>query len=249
MDKSSVKHIPLEEQQKAWTQWHATTTMGNARAQREWVEVEAFLRSLHRPDLRILEIGCGTGWLSERLVEFGSVTALDLSEETIRNNRDRVPTVTFLSGDFFEMPLPVGAFDVVVSQHVLSHVEDQPLFIARMADLMADDGYGVIATQNRPVLERWDRIPGPQPGQLRHWLSASELRRVLKPHFPMIRIGSVLPSGEDGYLRVVNSVRLNAALSYLVPKDRIERAKEDLLLGQTLIAVVSKGAPLPPKTT
>ena len=33
---------------------------------------------------RLLEVGCGTGWLSTRLLDFGDVTATDLADDSNR---------------------------------------------------------------------------------------------------------------------------------------------------------------------
>jgi hypothetical protein len=43
------------------------------------------------------------------------------------------------------------------------------------------------------------------------------------------------PSGHLGFLRMVNSAKLNAALSLVIPTPKIEWLKEQAGLGQTVV--------------
>jgi len=239
VDKSSRRDIALEEQRQAWNQWNSQVLHGNARALREWAEIETQLKISERHNLRILEVGCGAGWLAERLMKYGAVTATDLSDEVLEAKR-RLPAIDFRKGDFFQLELPTNSFDVVVTQHVLAHVSDQPAFITRIADLLVEGGRIIIVTQNRPVLERWSAIPGPYPGQLRRWVSARELRHLVNPHFKDVEISSVLPAGDQGFLRVVNSYKVNRILQSIFGADTIHSAKEKALLGQSLILCATR---------
>ena len=235
MDKSSVRDIDLETQQRAWNQWNSQVVPGGPRASREWMEMERHLCALGRKDLRILEVGCGAGWLAERLAAYGLVTATDLSDAVLPEVRRKLPLIDFRMGDFFKLDLPPESFDVVVTQHVLAHVLDQRAFVARIASLLVKGGRMIMATQNRPVLERWSAIPGPYPGQLRRWVDRRELRQLLRPHFQEVDMASVLPAGDQGFLRIVNSYRINRMLETAFSQDTIRRTKEKLGFGQTLI--------------
>jgi demethylmenaquinone methyltransferase/2-methoxy-6-polyprenyl-1,4-benzoquinol methylase len=94
---------------------------------REWnaeIEtVEAALREL-RPFGRVLELACGTGLWTRRLVESAeSVTAVDASGEVIALNRRRVGSdaVRYLQADLFEWR-PSERYDFVFFGFWLSHV-------------------------------------------------------------------------------------------------------------------------------
>lgn len=240
MDKSSKRDIDIEEQRRAWNQWNCQIEPGGVRASLEWAYMDQFLGTLHRTDLRILEIGCGSGWLSQQLLKYGSVTATDLSDEVLLKLREKLPLVDFRIGDFFNMEFPTESYDAVVTQNVLAHVSDQSAFVARIASLLVRGGHYLVATQNRPVLERWSAIPGPYPGQLRHWVDSRELRRLLKPHFRRVEMTSLEPAGDQGFLRFVNSFRVNRALQLVLREATIRNFKEKLGLGQTLIAFATK---------
>lgn len=240
MDKSSRRDIDIEEQRQSWNAWNAThreTAQGEI-SHRQARVIEGWMELLPRR-LSIIDIGCGSGWMSERLAKFGAVTGTDLADTVIARARERAPGVKFVAGDFMSLGFE-SRFDVAVSLEVLSHVPDQPAFVARVAELLRPGGRFLIATQNRTVLERFSRIPGPIPGQLRRWVSARELRALLAPHFQIIEVTSVMPVGDQGFLRLVNSYKLNAIAGTFFSSSSIERAKERWLLGHTLLAMARK---------
>jgi len=74
-----------------------------------------------QPADRVLDLGCGSGWLVRRLAAFvpkGWVTGIDVSDEMIRRAelaRTGVPNVRFLTGAAEEIPAPPGSFTKVIS--------------------------------------------------------------------------------------------------------------------------------------
>jgi 2-polyprenyl-3-methyl-5-hydroxy-6-metoxy-1,4-benzoquinol methylase len=244
MDKSSRLDIPIEEQRQAWNRWNESTRevkLGRV-SELQSAAILRWMTALARADLRIIDVGCGTGWMSERLAPFGHVTATDLADEVLQRARVRAPHVEFISGDFMQLPFERDSFDVAVSLEVLSHVADQPAFIRRIADLLKPGGHLMLATQNRYVLERWSEIPPSTPGYIRHWVSARTLRRLLRPHFEIVELTSVMPVGDQGPLRLVNSVKLNSIAALMASREKLDHLKEKLLLGHTLLALARKRA-------
>ncbi len=242
MDKSSRLDIPVEQQRQAWNRWNASARevrLGRS-SELQASTILRWTRALGRNDLRIIDVGCGTGWMSERLASFGHVTATDLADEVIQRARTRAPHVAFVSGDFMRLPFECESFDLAVSLEVLSHVADQPAFLARICELLRPGGHLMLATQNRYVLERWSEIPPTAPGYIRHWVSAGTLRHLLRPYFDIVELTSLMPVGDQGLLRLVNSVKLNTVAALLVPRDILERLKEKLFLGHTLVALARK---------
>jgi ubiquinone/menaquinone biosynthesis C-methylase UbiE len=79
-----------------------------------------------KPGMRVLEIGCGTGAVTERLVARGArVTALDQSPDMLELARKRLPAapgaVEWLERTASEIDaLPAAAYDAVVASLVLS---------------------------------------------------------------------------------------------------------------------------------
>ncbi len=77
------------------------------------------------PGTRVLELGCGTGVFTRRVIPAGaSLVALDLSAELLAKARARVLNgARFVRSDAEALPFPAGAFDVVYGCSVLHHLD------------------------------------------------------------------------------------------------------------------------------
>jgi SAM-dependent methyltransferase len=122
----------------------------------------------HRPRgeraARVLEVGCGPGYLSLELARRGfDVTGLDLSDRAIHHARrtaDDDPwkatrgALEYVVGDLLEWGAPNGGFDAVVFLGALHHFPDQDAVMRKVQALLAEDGL-VIAhepTRDRATL-------------------------------------------------------------------------------------------------
>jgi 2-polyprenyl-3-methyl-5-hydroxy-6-metoxy-1,4-benzoquinol methylase len=232
----------ISSQRKFWDDWNAAAREHHitdvSRRQGELACRE--IAGLGRKDLALIDVGCGTGWLCDSLQLFGRTFATDFSDSVVARAAARLPSVTFVAGDFFAVDLPKAYFDVAVSLEMLSHVADQKSFLDRLADLLKPGGLLVLATQNRPVFERWSVVEAPNSGRLRHWVDRHELRTLLQDRFDVRKIGSICPVGDRGVLRIVNSPKLNRLLSILFSQGRLDRLKESLMLGHTLMAYATR---------
>jgi cyclopropane fatty-acyl-phospholipid synthase-like methyltransferase len=93
-------------------------------------------------DARILELGCGDGRTTKRLVERFEVVGVDLSEEQLRLAGASAPGATFLQADIMELTLPADAYDAVTAFYSLMHVprEDHPELLARIRRWLRPSG-------------------------------------------------------------------------------------------------------------
>ena len=104
-----------------------------------------------RPDMKILDFGCGTGLVTRQLApHVASVTAADTSAEMLRVLAEKAEAAGFAGVQTLLLeagyPTPVGAsFDVIVSSMVFHHVEDVPLVLERFASWLRRDGWVAIA--------------------------------------------------------------------------------------------------------
>ncbi len=90
------------------------------------------------PGSRWLDVGCGTGALSQTILQVASpaaVTGVDPSEAYIAHARDQVrdARVRFEVGDARALPVATGAYDAVVSGLVLNFVPEPARVVAEMA--------------------------------------------------------------------------------------------------------------------
>jgi 2-polyprenyl-3-methyl-5-hydroxy-6-metoxy-1,4-benzoquinol methylase len=232
---------PLADQERFWETWQEQKSITEWSQKRADV-ILSTLQSLHLSNPEILDLGCGNGWFTERLAAHGKATGTDLSLKAMEEAKTRFPNATFLGGDLFEVPLPAAHYDVVVSQQVIAHVVDQPRYVDRVASLLKSRGYMILTTPNKFVMDRlgdqgWDATP---PEHIEQWLDRKAVLKLLKPRFEILRFTSILPTGDQGVLRWVNSPRLNRALGLLIPQSRLQALKERAGLGYTLIVLARK---------
>jgi 2-polyprenyl-6-hydroxyphenyl methylase/3-demethylubiquinone-9 3-methyltransferase len=107
--------------------------------------------------LRLLDIGCGGGLLSEPMSRLGfAVTAVDAGQANI-NAASAHASAGGLSIDFrcttAEALLAEGAgpFDVILNMEVVEHVADPAGYLASCTRLLAPGGLMILATLNRTL--------------------------------------------------------------------------------------------------
>lgn len=172
-------NIPSDlEQRDFWNQWNRTYRLKEMDPfMRRQCDIALHWAERHKPR-RILDVGCGTGWLAAALSHFGAVTGVDLSPESIAIAREKHPHITFHSGDFVSMPLG-GQYELIVSADVIAHVPDQPAFVNKVASLQAPGGLFLLMTQNPFVWNRSSYLRPQGKGQIRDWLPLGEIRQLL----------------------------------------------------------------------
>lgn len=232
----------IERQRAFWNAWNAARRSPeqlNDWTLRRGAAILELVGSLQLSKPRIMDLGCGTGWLTERLAQFGPTTGIDLSDEVVAAARVRAPHVEFIAADLFQTDLPAGRYDLVVTQDVIAHVTDQAGFVQRAVRLLRPQGYLIITTTNRWVVERMDLPPQP-PEHIERWLTMRALRKLLAPHLEILHEDTLMPAGQRGLLRIVNSSKLNALLGRVIAPARLERAKERAGLGYNLIVLARR---------
>jgi 2-polyprenyl-6-hydroxyphenyl methylase / 3-demethylubiquinone-9 3-methyltransferase len=106
--------------------------------------------------LRMLDIGCGGGILSEPLARLGaSMVGADPAETNIEVAR-RHAGQSDLQIDYRNTTAESLAdanerFDVVLAMEVVEHVADMPLFVRRCSDMVKPGGMMIAATINRTM--------------------------------------------------------------------------------------------------
>ncbi|HTX81014.1 MAG TPA: class I SAM-dependent methyltransferase [Streptosporangiaceae bacterium] len=94
-------------------------------------------------DSSVLEVGCGTGQLTERLAGFGfSLTAIDIGPSMIATARRRLEgsAVTFLAASFEDFPAADASFDLIVSGAAFHWIDPEVKF-RKSAQLLRPGGW------------------------------------------------------------------------------------------------------------
>jgi 2-polyprenyl-3-methyl-5-hydroxy-6-metoxy-1,4-benzoquinol methylase len=233
-------------QQRFWNEWNSKHRNAERVAHLDIATIRrrdtimAWLRELDLPEPHILDLGCATGWLTAQLTEFGPTTGIDIADASIREARTRYPQLPFECGDFAKLESNEGRFDVVVSLDTLSHVADQPAFVRQVRRVLKPGGYLMLTIQNRFVFERRSDVDPQGVGQIRRWLTRTELREILADDFVVRRLTTLVPEGHLGILRFVNSYRFNGLLRTLGLRAAIDRGRERLGLGQTIAVLAQR---------
>jgi len=237
----------IENQRRFWnSHWQRAE---ERRVLNSWTERRAqtilqIIRELPIQRPRILDFGCGLGWFTEMLADVGEPWGIDLSPEAIAMAKSRRPDIHYVAGDVYKTDLPKGHFDVVVSQEVIAHVENQPKYIERVAQVHKPNGYLIITTGNRFVMDRlgsvgWIQYPSEH---IENELSRKQMKRLLQPHYKVLQLRTIIPHGTRGILRVINSYRLASLLSPIVGREKLDEIKERVGLGWQMVVLAQKKA-------
>lgn len=113
----------------------------NASLYAEWL---AKLASMLPRGAEILDLGCGTGKFTARLLaEEFHVTGVDISPVQIDRARTLVPNADFICADMSEVEFPADRFDAVVALYSIIHIPltEQPGLFERIAEWLRPGGY------------------------------------------------------------------------------------------------------------
>jgi len=114
------------------------------------------------PGSRILDVGCGSGWLSEYLARLGyEVCGIEISPDLVSMARERLRRVpypvdqetplrySFLVHDIESAPLP-ETFDAIICYDSLHHFQDERAVLRHMAMMLGYGGLLFILEGDRP---------------------------------------------------------------------------------------------------
>ena len=106
--------------------------------------------------MRVLDVGCGSGWLAHQCTDFGaSVFAIDIGIEGVRGARDRYTDVRYYQvGDLYSLPFVDEKFDALVLSEVLEHLEDIPKALSEAARVLKPGGRIIVSVPHKEKIIR-----------------------------------------------------------------------------------------------
>ena len=163
---------------------------------------DAVLRELrNHPALRILDVGCGTGDLTDRLREeltTDVVVGCDFSPGMLEQAAARTRAVRWLQGDATRLPFADDHFDAVVSTEAFHWFPDPDAALGEFHRVLAAGGRLLVALVNVrvPATSRLAHAGSRALGQPAHWPTRAEMAaRVRSAGFTVERQQRILRLG------------------------------------------------------
>ena len=136
-------------------------------------------------DLKILDIGCGGGLISEPLARLGGeITGIDASEKNIKvaklHSKKNNLNINYLN----KSPEQLNnseKFDIVLNLEIVEHVENVDLYIKSCSNLLKKNGIMFTATLNRTIVSYIKAIVGAE--YILRWLpiGTHDWNKFIKP--------------------------------------------------------------------
>lgn len=124
------------------------------------------------PNLRVLDLGCRTGALTEHYAGGNELTGVDVDRESLARARERLDIETVWADVEDGLPFDDETFDVVVAGELLEHLADPVATVAHVRRVLRPGGRFVGSVPNAYRLKARlafaaGRDPDPDPTHLR----------------------------------------------------------------------------------
>lgn len=182
---SDTFYVNLFVKQPAWSTPHP-----NADESARWSKIAAFLEHILRrvrqsepgKQLRMIEVGCGRGWLTNLASMYGTCEGIEPVAGVIEHARRLFPHLRFETGAAQQVlqRSDFSPYDVVLCSEVIEHVPhgQKDAFVEELAKLLKPGGFLLLTTPRGEMWERWKAIAPPnQP--VEDWVTEDQLRGIL----------------------------------------------------------------------
>ncbi|AKD55338.1 class I SAM-dependent methyltransferase [Spirosoma radiotolerans] len=144
-----------------------------------WAIADCIEKKIITKDMKLIEVGCGLGYLSYALHEDGfDIMGIDISEKAISKARQKYGDY-YKCMDIYKMVEEGNEqFDIILLTEVIEHVTDPVDFIEALSMLLNPGGKIIITTPNKsayPPQVSWDTE---LPPVHHYWFSEKSIRTI-----------------------------------------------------------------------
>jgi radical SAM superfamily enzyme YgiQ (UPF0313 family)/SAM-dependent methyltransferase len=159
----------------------------NADEEARWETIRRFVERILGPPPtngaakpRILDLGCGRGWLTHLASRYGNCEGIDPVGEVIKVARRHFPDLIFhvgTAGTILERP-DFTPYDIVLSSEVIEHVprDLQGAFVLDLHRLLKPGGTAILTTPRAEAYARWKEATAFVDQPIEEWLTEDELK-------------------------------------------------------------------------
>jgi 2-polyprenyl-3-methyl-5-hydroxy-6-metoxy-1,4-benzoquinol methylase len=195
---------------------------------------------------KIVDLGCGAGWLAAIVAQFGPTVAIDFSEAAIAVATEKYNHVQFIAANIFDWDYPKGAFDIVISQEIIEHIDnikDQERYLEIASDLLHDDGLLILTTPSAAIFNALQEtlLTTYLDQPVENLLSKQELKSLLRKRFKIISMTTIIPThGTKGRYKIINSYFLKSFFDKLCLGRIFDKIRLRLGYGLHAVAIAKK---------
>jgi 2-polyprenyl-3-methyl-5-hydroxy-6-metoxy-1,4-benzoquinol methylase len=124
----------------------------NMRLRRDYAK--DFICGHFAPSARVMDLGCGGGVLSEKLIESGfTITAVDASQDMLHLTRERLKafpagTHKLIHSNCLSLPFPDGEFDLVVCLGMFGYFDQVTQALGEIRRVLRPGGTLILSVRN-----------------------------------------------------------------------------------------------------
>jgi 2-polyprenyl-3-methyl-5-hydroxy-6-metoxy-1,4-benzoquinol methylase len=150
---------------------------------KRWIVIESFINEIeNNHSLRILDLGCGRGWLTNLLSQYGSVLGIEPVGKVVEYAKKIFPKSHFLKGTTTDLIKEYSSsFDLIVSSEVIEHIPDseKKQFAQEINVLLKKGGFLIITTPRKEIQMEWNKYIGVnQP--VEDWITENDLKLLFE---------------------------------------------------------------------
>lgn len=197
-------------------------------AKNPWVD-QIITQYFTSKDLKIADIGCGAGFLSNYLgARYSHVSGLDASASSLEvaRERDESKSVVYTLGDAYHLPFESGSMDVVCAMDFLEHVERPEDVIVECSRVLKPGGLFFYHTFNRNFLSwlivikfmEWFVPNTPKNLHVLHlFIKPSELKAMMMVHkLQPVKATGIAPCFNFSFLRSIFQRRVMPGFKFKI---------------------------------